>query len=322
MELTTISIVVPVYNIAPYLPRCLDSILAQTHEAIEVIGVDDGSTDDSGTILDQYAEKDSRVKVIHKKNGGVSAARADGIAAATGEYIGFVDGDDVIEPTMYARLLENLQEYHADIAHCGHRVVYSDGRERYFYNTGRLAKQDTSAALQALLTGAIEPGLCNKLYKASLLHSLFHQGLLANDVRINEDLLINFYAFSEANVLIHEDICPYHYMKREGSASMAALNPHRVHDPITVKHRILERCMGTPLENTARAALLETYIHTYNNLLRTTDPQFDEDRITVRAAVKDRVADARLLGKKYALFARMIARTPRLYRIIYAVYAR
>ena len=149
-----------------------------------------------------------------------------------------------------------------------------------------------------------------------------HNGLLATDIRINEDLLINFYAFCEAQALIYEDVCPYYYMKREGSASMASLNPRRVHDPITVKTRILERCIGTPLEKTARAALLETYIHTYNNLLRTTDPRFDSDRVSVREAIRKRMADAKLLGKKYALFARMIATTPVLYRFIYKIYAR
>ena len=96
-----VSVIVAVYNIEEYLPRCVDSILAQTYRNLEIILVDDGSKDQSGSICDSYAEKDRRIKVIHKKNGGLSDARNAGMDAATGEYIGFVDGDDWIEPDMY-----------------------------------------------------------------------------------------------------------------------------------------------------------------------------------------------------------------------------
>ena len=89
-----VSVIVAVYNIEEYLPRCVDSILAQTYRNLEIILVDDGSKDQSGSICDSYAEKDRRIKVIHKKNGGLSDARNAGMDAATGEYIGFVDGDD------------------------------------------------------------------------------------------------------------------------------------------------------------------------------------------------------------------------------------
>ena len=94
MDKNLISIIVPAYNIAPFLPRCLDSILAQTHRELEIFVVDDGSTDETGAIVDAYAVRDGRIKPIHKQNGGVSSARMAGVAAATGEWIGFVDGDD------------------------------------------------------------------------------------------------------------------------------------------------------------------------------------------------------------------------------------
>lgn len=115
MQRPKVSIILPVYNVAPYLRQSLDSIIGQTLKDIEIICVDDGSTDESGKILDEYKEKDSRIKVIHKKNAGTGAARNDGLKIATGECIGFVDPDDWILPNMYERLYNILQEKELDI---------------------------------------------------------------------------------------------------------------------------------------------------------------------------------------------------------------
>ncbi|MGN0172217.1 MAG: glycosyltransferase family 2 protein [Acutalibacteraceae bacterium] len=317
-----ISVVVPVYNIAAFLPRCLDSLLAQTHRNIEIVTVDDGSTDRSGAVLDEYAARDARVQVIHKRNEGVSLARLTGIQAASGEYIGFCDGDDEVEPDMYERLLANLKQYDADIAHCGHVVIYPDGREQRFYGTGRLAKQDRTEALEALLSGSFEPGLCNKLYKHSLLHSLFQNGCMDTTVRINEDLLMNYYLFRDAKRSVYEDFCPYHYLKREGSASMAKLNAHHIRDPLYVKRLILDDCKGTATESAARAALLSTALHTYNNLLMTEKDEFIKEKQEVRQLIMQHRADAALLPKKQRVFAFLIRRMPVFYRVIYRAYRR
>lgn len=109
-----ISIVVPVYNVEKYLKRCLESILSQTMKNLEIILVDDGSTDQSGIICDEYAKKDSRIKVVHKKNGGLSSARNAGLAIAQGEYVGFVDSDDDIENIMYERMYETIEKENVD----------------------------------------------------------------------------------------------------------------------------------------------------------------------------------------------------------------
>ncbi len=237
METQIISIIVPVYNIAPYLPRCLDSILAQTHENLEVILVDDGSTDESGGILDAYAAKDPRIRVIHQANGGVTRARFSGLRAAKGEWIGFVDGDDYIEPDMYRHLLDNAQKYDARISHCGYRMVFPNRVDSY-YNTGLLAQQEYPAGLKDLLDGTrIEPGLWNKLFHKTLLHSLFHSGVEDMGIRINEDLLMNFYLFRAADRAVYEDFCPYHYVVRKNSAANSK-HLHHLTDPIRVAERI------------------------------------------------------------------------------------
>ena len=115
-----LSVIVPVYNVETYLPRCVDSILQQSYENMEVILVDDGSQDGSGKICDEYAARDSRVKVIHKENGGLSSARNAGLDTAAGEYLTFVDSDDWIEPDAYCPMIALLEENNAALV-CGGR---------------------------------------------------------------------------------------------------------------------------------------------------------------------------------------------------------
>ncbi len=121
-----ISIVVPIYNVAPYLDKCINSILNQTYKAIEIILVDDGSTDESGKICDDFAQKDERILVIHQDNGGITRARKAGVKASRGVYIGFVDGDDWIEPEMYETLYKDAIREHVQVVLSG---VYRDNDE-------------------------------------------------------------------------------------------------------------------------------------------------------------------------------------------------
>ena len=113
-----LSIIVPIYNVEPYIRRCLDSIYAQTFKDYEAILVNDGSTDKCGLIIDEYAQNDPRIITIHQQNKGVSAARNAGLRIAKGQYIGFVDPDDWIEPEMYAKLIQNIEANNCSIASC------------------------------------------------------------------------------------------------------------------------------------------------------------------------------------------------------------
>lgn len=124
-----ISVIVPVYNVEEYLPQCLKSVSSQTYRNLEIILVDDGSTDRSGEICDEWSRKDPQIRVIHKKNGGVSSARNEGLKAAAGTLIGFVDSDDWLEPDMYEKLASALEEHpEADAVSCGY-VDYPYGAE-------------------------------------------------------------------------------------------------------------------------------------------------------------------------------------------------
>lgn len=232
-----ISIIVPIYNIEKYLPRCLDSILAQTYKNLEVILVDDGSVDNSGMIADKYARNDQRIIVIHQVNKGVSAARNAGLDLVTGDYIGFVDGDDYIEPDMYEILMQIIDEQQVDIAHCGYQMVYPS-RIDYYYNTREKQKMNREEGVFELLKGRkIEPGLWNKLYKAEL----FKEIRLPVGIAETEDLLCNFELFCLAKSSFFYDVSKYHYMLRSGSATSEALSEKKRRDRYYVVSYIMSK---------------------------------------------------------------------------------
>ena len=230
-----ISIIIPTYNIAPLIERCITSIINQTYINLEIIIVDDGSIDDTPKVLEKLAQIDARIKIIYKKNGGVTSARLLGVNAAKGEWIGFVDGDDFIEPQMFQTLLENAIKYKADISHCGYRRVYPDGREENYYGTGKIVLENNITGVKDLLEGKmIEPGLCNKLFHKKLFVRLKEEGLMDLSIKNNEDLLMNYYLFKQATKSVYEDICPYHYLLRVNSTSTSKINENKLKDPIKV----------------------------------------------------------------------------------------
>ena len=245
-----ISVVIPAYNIENYISKTLDSVLAQTYQNLQIIVVNDGSKDGTGRILDEYARKDCRIKVIHKENGGVTGARLRGIAEAQGQYIGFVDGDDYIEPQMYAKLLENMVAHGTDISHCGYQMVFPNGKVDYYHNTGKQMLQQGHQGCSDILEGGfVEPGLWNKLYRSELFEGLAEW--MDTSIRINEDLLMNFYLFRKANLCVFEDVCPYHYMLRQGSAVVSRLNENKLKDPLKVQQILDRETKGNPLWNNA-----------------------------------------------------------------------
>jgi hypothetical protein len=250
MDDITISIIVPAYNIEAYIGRCVESIRKQTHTNLEIIVVDDGSTDKTGEVIERYAVLDKRIIPIHKKNGGVSSARLTGIYHATGLYVGFVDGDDYIEPEMFEHLLCNALRYHAEISHCGYKILFPNGRIDYYYNTNNLVVQDNLTGLKDLIAGAfIEPGLVNKLFYKSLFKDVLKNERLNTSIKINEDLLLNYFLFKRAKKSVFEDICPYHYILRYNSAATSSINENKLKDPIKVMKIICEDSMECPKIN-------------------------------------------------------------------------
>ena len=195
-----ISIIVPAYNVEQWIERCLDSIRNQTYRNLEIIVIDDGSTDKTPEILESYSQKEERIIVVHQENSGLAIVREKGIAMAKGDYVGFVDGDDVIESNMYERLLNNAIKYHADISHCGIKYCFYDGRVKMHWGTGDIKVFDRDTGIKELLSAEIiEPSLCNKLYKRELLYNSCLDVTIVN----YEDLLRNFVLFQRAEKTIY-----------------------------------------------------------------------------------------------------------------------
>lgn len=250
MEQETISVIVPAYNLETLLPRTLDSILAQSYRNLEVLVVDDGSQDKTAEVAGRYAAGDRRIRVIRQENGGVTSARLHGVREATGAWIAFVDGDDTIEPDMYERLMDNALRYGADISHCGYEMVLPSGNIRNYYNTGKIAVQDTATGLKDLLEGRfVEPALWNKLYARRIWDAVLKNVVFDASIKNMEDLLMNFYLFREAKQSIYEDFCPYHYIVRASSAANAPVNLHQLEDPLKVKKILFKETEGSPVHH-------------------------------------------------------------------------
>lgn len=252
MEDIIISIIVPAYNIEAYIGRCLESIMKQTHTNLEIIVVDDGSTDKTGEVIERYALLDKRIIPVHKKNGGVSSARLTGISIATGVYIGFVDGDDYVEPKMFEYLLRNAVQYHVDISHCGYKMVFPNGHVDYYYDTKRVVYQDKVEGLKDLVAGVfVEPGLVNKLFSKQLFKNMSEHERLLTSIKINEDLLLNYFLFKRAKSSVYHDICPYNYVLRQNSAATSRINENKLKDPIKVMKLICTNSIDLPEVNKA-----------------------------------------------------------------------
>lgn len=235
-----ISIIVPAYNIENYLERCVESIRCQTYKNLEIILVDDGSSDGTASLIQRMATRDDRIVAIYKKNGGVSSARMAGLKAATGDWIGFVDGDDFIESQMYEALIENARKYKADISHCGYQMVFPS-RIDYYHNTEVLIEQDKEEGLVDLLSGQlVEPGLAGKLYCRRVINKFLKSVKMDFEIKNTEDLLMNYYLFKQAEKSVFIDKCYYHYILRRGSAATASMNIHKFKDPLTVLKLIEE----------------------------------------------------------------------------------
>lgn len=259
-----ISVIVPVYNVEKYVKQCIDSILNQTYASLEVILVDDGSLDHSGAICDRYAIKDPRVKVIHKVNGGLSSARNAGLEIATGTYIGFVDSDDWIAPTMYEELVHLLQLHEADIAQCGFSLTNEKGavtrkisyRNKFFANP-------TEVEEAFYITDDLSSVVWNKLYKATIV-----EGVRFKVGKNNEDVFYSCDILPRINSLVSTEVPYYYYLQRKESI-MGAEFTEKKFDRLDAVEYLLQRCLArTPqYENWAHLEVCKNCVFLYIDLM-------------------------------------------------------
>lgn len=219
-----ISVIVPIYNVEKYLARCVDSIVNQTYKNLEIILVDDGSPDRCPQMCDDYAEKDSRIKVVHKKNGGLSDARNAGIDVATGEYISFIDSDDYVSDDFFECLLDVMNKKNSDIAECSVVKLYEDNRFDEFSDDLSVKTYDTQDAMSALIAeNPFHQHVWNKLYKTELVKDIpYAVG------KLNEDEFWTYQVFGRANKVARLNKTMYYYFQRSSSIMGVGYNIRRL----------------------------------------------------------------------------------------------
>ena len=257
-ESPLISIIVPVYRVEKYLDRCVQSIADQAYTNLEIILVDDGSPDHCPAICEAWAAKDSRVKVIHKENGGLSDARNAGMAIATGDLIGFVDSDDYIAPDMYQLLYENMVENQSDISACGVEMVWNDGTPTKMLTKAGCYVMETLEAMQAVVEESwLKQPVWYKLYKTCLVRDIpFPVG------KYHEDVFWSYQAVGRARKVSVFDTPCYFYLQREGSIMGEGYSLRRL-DALEAKQQRLEYLeqIFPSLANAARTDLLFACMH-------------------------------------------------------------
>lgn len=213
-----ISIIVPIYKVEKYIRQCVESILAQTYTDIEVVLVDDGSPDNCPAICDEFAKNDKRVKAVHKKNGGLMSARQAGLRAACGEYVGFVDGDDWIEPDMYENFAKAIERYEPDMALCEFYFSDSDRDElssqnlsREYYSKSQLEKEiyPTMLFKDRFYSFGVNPCCWSKVFKKELLEKNLYK--VTPKIKIGEDAAFTYPCLLDAESLAYVDKTLYHY---------------------------------------------------------------------------------------------------------------
>lgn len=206
-----ISVIIPVYKVEKYLAKCLDSVISQTYRELEIILVDDGSPDGCGEICDEYASKDERIKVIHKENGGVARARNAGLDIASGDYIGFVDSDDWIEPDMYELLIKNAVKYGADMSMCG-ETVYDNGELIATSSSDEIVQLNRIEAKKYTVVGGRMGFIWNKIYSRHIIKDI----RFSPEYGCSEDLMFVYQLLENTDKVVIDNRAKYNYFRNEG----------------------------------------------------------------------------------------------------------
>lgn len=265
-----VSVIIPVYNVSPYLREALDSVINQTYRNLEIIIVDDGSTDDSGLICDEY-KKDLRVKVIHQENRGLSDARNTGLDLMTGDYVAFLDPDDAFYPEMIGRTTKAITDTQVDFVTCGYDVFETDGRMKEDERDGRvIPKEEKKFGMREIYQAFLERkyihSVWNKLYSKNVWeHLRFQEGC------VYEDLLITPQILEQSTEIISLPSALICHRNREGSITRT-ISVHNNKDRITAYKYVLEYCENIipPLPQESISSFCEicfrTKIHAYCEL--------------------------------------------------------
>ena len=229
-----VSVIIPVYNVENYVEKTLKSVINQTYKDLEIIVIDDGSTDRSPEIVDRIAQTDERIRVFHTKNGGVSAARNKGLDIAKGRYVAFLDSDDYIEPDMYEKMVDAAEKNNCDAVQCSYYTGDVDNSvER---EVPGLYRGQQAVKLVLRVTGA---SVCNKLFSSTVLSDVRFK----ENLSIGEDRIFNIDAFSKCSCVTVIDDILYHYVQRDTSAMHAKLSRKNI-DGLLFYDYLIEKAQG------------------------------------------------------------------------------
>ena len=290
-----ISVIIPVYKVEEYLDECISSVVSQTYENLEIILVDDGSPDSCPVMCDEWANKVARIQVIHKNNSGLAAARNSGLAAANGEYISFVDSDDVMAPSMLKKLYTVLEREEADIAECNFLSFQED--DALFLKTETPEETvfsfDTYAALKCLLLGEhFNVVVWNKLYKREIFDDLrFEEG------KIHEDNYFTWQAFAKCKKVVKTDAVLYAYRQRPGSTMGRAFTLQSLDcvDAFRRQYHFM-KTYDPELASIAQRNALGMYIYLGQKALREADGAVSEKALSVMIPVYRQIYDAQAVA--------------------------
>ena len=306
MENYLVSVIIPCYNSEKYLDRCLESVTNQTYKKLDIILVDDGSTDNTSSLCDSWAEKDDRISVFHIKNSGVANARNLALKYAKGEFIAFVDSDDVVEPNIIEVLLNNLIQTNSDISICDYQINFDGGIE-----TGEIEHIDKTFALQCIARGGYYYGfLWNKLYKKEVV-----EGVLMPKLVCSEDLVFNYYAFKNADAICNCGFKLYHYMQN-GESTVHGSFGIGAFDAVKAREIILNDILNNDLTDYAVYGFVESSFVILSGLVKS--HKFKGRYKEIRKEIlryKNTVFSSKLFSYKYKFKTALLWLAPWLFNL-------
>lgn len=313
MEL--ISIIIPVYNCEKYLRRNLESISNQSYQNLEIIYVDDGSSDKSADIIQSFMEKDQRIKLIQQTNHGVSYARNAGLKAATGTLITFSDADDYVDERYVETMASAIQEEQADAA-CTGFVLHRPDMDVTMHGNGEKLVWSTDEALKQLLSGEyLDPGVVAKMFRRETVEGVCFQ----TNVKYNEDYLWLLEAFGRCKKVAFRAEATYHYVLHANSATTSISSLSRSRDTIYVSETAAKLPFSEEITSLLERKRLVGYLDNYNSLLYGKGREIKEQKKLVRKKILDGKKTYGQLGmtKREQFFYYGIKLCPGIYRWVY-----
>ena len=315
-----ISVIIPAFNAEKTIEKCIKSIQKQTYNNLEIIVVNDGSSDATEAIVVNLKNNDNKIKLFSIPNRGVSHARNIGIEKSKGEYITFVDSDDYIDAEMYSDLIKLIQNYNAQIAHCSYKNIDANGKViSVVGNNDRISKQKHDEAMECLITGVLfAGGLCNKLYDSKL----FYGCRLDENISINEDVLLNVLLFDKSDIIVYTDAPYYNYVAYENSSTHSTDMLSKGEQGLYVSRKIYDYSIGKSFESVAELRVARSLMGLYREYIILNDKAQKESK----KALLNEIIDFRKKGfyknRRENLIYFMCRYCPRLFSFLYSKYDR